>query len=184
MGSVWRDARTIEDLGVAMADWLEGRIPSWPGYYGPFGQEEENGARHLIPTLVALNRAGFVTTNSQPGMDGRDHDGSRWRQRAWVEGVVDDRSPLLDRLVQSAERAGMTVIRGRRTPQPVILTDRNGEPMSSIGHRYPRNQLAREWNGVGRHALRALRDHGAPVAFVDLVWGRDDRLWPTLRTAA
>lgn len=180
MGSVWRDARSIADLGQAMVLWLEGSIPSWPGYAAGYGPDEET--KHLIPTLVALNRAGFVTTNSQPGFDGRGFDGARWRQRAWVEGIIDCRGPLLDRLVQAGEQAGMTVVRGRRASRPVVLTDRNGEPAAAIGSRYPRNQLAREWHGVGRHAMRALRDHGTHIALVDPVWGRDDQLWPLLHS--
>lgn len=182
MGSVWRDARSIADLGQNMAAWLEGRLPSWPGYHGPFGQEEDNGARHLIPILAAVNRAGFVTTGSQPAYDGTDSGGAGWRQRAAVDGVVHEHSPLLGRLT-ALERQGFLVYRGW-PKQSVVITDRNGEPQTGFGgFRLGRDHAAREWHGIGRHALRELRDHGAVLHIVDPVWGRDDRLWPALTNA-
>lgn len=181
MGTVWRNASSIADLGQNMAAWMEGRLPSWPGYDGPFGQEEDNGARHLIPTLAAVNRAGFVTTGSQPAYDAIS-GGHHWRQRAHVDGVVHDRSPLLGQLT-ALERAGLLVFRG--WPRDgYVITDCDGEPVTGFGgFRLGRDHDAREWHGIGRHALRELKDHGARLIIVDPVWGRDDRLWPALANA-
>lgn len=178
MGSVWRDARSIVDLGQNMALWLEGRGPDWPGYHGKFGQEETDGARHLIPVLAAANRAGYVTTCSQPACD-EVVRGSRWRQRAWVEGVVDKRSPLLGRLL-GLERQGFTVVQGwPRTGYELTTCD--GQPTTGIGgFRMNRNAVTREWRGVGRHAIADLKQHGVRIHLIDLAWGRDDRLWPAL----
>lgn len=185
MGSVWRDARSIADLGRTMADWLEGRIPSWPGYDGAFGQEEEDGARHLIPTLAAVNRVGFVTVDSQPGTVSYDSAGEvTWRQRAYVQGVIDRRNPLLDRLIKAARSEGMTVRRGTRRPvEAIVLTEVRGEPFTGITTKLRRNYLAREWNGIGRHALKELRTHGVHLLICDQVWASDRRLWPLLQEA-
>ncbi|MFZ3473118.1 DUF6919 domain-containing protein [Streptomyces sp. 4.24] len=181
MGSVWRDASSIADLGQNMAAWLEGRLPSWPGYNGPFGQEEENGARHLIPTLAAVNRAGFVTTGSQPAEDGI-WNGAHWRQRASVDGIVHDHSPLYRRLTD-LERQGFLVYQGW-PKEYVAVTDRNGEPVTGFGgFRLGRDQTARDWYGIGRQALRELKTRGAVLHIVDPAWGRDDRLWPALINA-
>lgn len=180
MGSVWRDARTIPDLGQAMALWLEGRIPSWPGYARGCGPDDET--RHLIPLLARLNRAGIVTTNSQPGFDGPGYDRARWRQKAWVEAIVDDRNPLLDRIRQAAQAGGMTVLDARFSGVHVI-TDRDGEPQTAIDKRAMRIQWTHEWRGIGRPALRELQHHGIRIALIDPAWGRDDRLWPLLAAA-
>lgn len=179
MGSPWRDARTIADVGQVMARWLTGEVRGWSGHAD--GVDDET--RPLLPVLVTLNRAGFVTTNSQPGYDGPGYDGARWRQKAWVEGVIDDRSPVLDRVVRAAQAAGMTVLRGSRHPGVTPLTDRNGELTAALGGRLPRNQLAREWSCLHRHAIRELRDHGVRINILDPTWGRDDRLWPALTNA-
>lgn len=181
MGSVWRDARSIADLGEAMASWMEGRGPDWPGYFGPFGQEEVDGAQHLIPTLAAANRAGYVTTGSQPAYDGMS-GGRHWRQRAHVDGVVHSGSPVLDRLT-ALERSGFLVFRGWPRDRYVV-TDRDGQPITGFGgFRLGRDHAAREWQGIGRHALRELKDHGTRLIIVDPAWGRDDRLWPALANA-
>ncbi|GGU91099.1 hypothetical protein GCM10010275_30200 [Streptomyces litmocidini] len=175
MGTVWHGACTIGDLGQNMADWLEGRVPSWPGYLADeFGDEETDGARHLVPTMVALNRAGFVTTGSQPG-----ETGGGYRQRAWVEGVVHDHNPLLGRLL-GLHGQGLTVIRGWPEKQHV-LTEGNGRPYTTVGGwRWRRDYIHSNWRGIGHRALRELRQHGAVINIYDPVWGRDDRLWPAL----
>ena len=174
MSNAWRDARSIADLGQNMALWLEGRLPGWPGYDGPFGQEEENGARHLVPTLIAANRAGFVTVGSQPG-----ETGNGYRQRASVDGVVHDHSPLLSRLL-ALQGQGLTVTRGWPKQQHVI-TEQDGEPFTTFGGwRWRRDNVHYVWRGVGHRALRELRDHGVVVHIYDPTWGRDNQLWPAL----
>lgn len=181
MGGPWRNAQTIADLGRTMADWLEGRISTRPGYLDS-RPEPETG--RLILMLAYLNRAGFVTVDSQPGEEGPGYDGAYWRQKAYVEGYIDDRSPLLQKILRAAEGAGMGTIRASRKPAvPVPFTDRDGQPTAGITTKYPRNMLAREWNGIGRRAFRDLRAHGVHLIVYDPVWGRDDRLWPALANA-
>lgn len=177
MSNVWRAAGSIADLGENMAGWLEGRIPSWPGYDGQFGQEETNGARHLVPTLIAANRAGFVTTESQPG-----EIGGGYRQRAFVEGTVHDHSPLLGRLL-GLQHQGLTVVRGWPKRQ-VVLTEDAGRPFTTIGGwKMRRNDIHSTWRKVGKQAISELREHGVKLTIIDTDWGRDDRLWPALAGA-
>jgi hypothetical protein len=179
MGSVWRDASTIADIGQLMARWLTGEVRGWSGH----GDGVDPETTHLLPTLVAVNRAGVITTNSQPGEIGPGYDGAHWRQKAYLSAIVDDRSPLLGRVIRTAQSAGMQVIRGTRRLDLTILTDRNGEPTMALAGTLPRNHLAREWSCLSRQGLKELRTHGAVLHFVDPVWGRDDRLWPALANA-
>lgn len=184
MADPWKKASSVADLGNLMADWLEGRGSSWPGYESGAGPDDET--RHLIPVLAAANRAGYVTTCSQPGqMPERGYDRRMWRQRAAVEGWVADRR-LLDRLRTGAKHAGLEVIAHRPGVQwhdgiPVTEVDR--EPYTwfarTDGHR---NQIAYEWPGVGGRAVRELRK-STYLTLIDPVWGRDDRLWPALANA-
>lgn len=99
MSRPWKDAITVADLGIAMADWLDGRIATWTGYLGTRPDDE---TRHLILTLTAACCAGFVATGSQPGHPPvRGYDGHMYRQRAFVDGwVVGTR--LLDRIRSEA----------------------------------------------------------------------------------
>lgn len=170
----WNKARTVGDLGNLMADWLEGRISKRPGYYGSSTDEE---TRALLPTLIACNRAGFVTEGSQPGQDGPAFDGRRWVQRAAVNGWVADEA-LYQRLVSGARRAGLVVANGR----PMTITEWDGRPHTSCGGRLSGRDLRTIWGGISREAFRAV-EQAHEVAIIDPQWGPSDRLWRMLRQA-
>ncbi|MFB6594774.1 DUF6919 domain-containing protein, partial [Streptomyces diastaticus] len=165
---LWRSARTVLDLGELMARWLEGTIASRPGYQPRFGPDEETA--HLVPTLAALCRAGYVTTCSQPGFAGTGADGLWWEQRAAVELVVTD-AARFHRLVDAAHAAGLTVrINDHRRDggvqeQPVVVTTRDGEPVTAFGGRIGRADMAIQWPGLDR----GLYDQVAHGTYVSIV---------------
>jgi hypothetical protein len=179
---LWRSARTVFDLGELMARWLEGTIASRPGYQPRFGPDEETA--HLVPTLAALCRAGYVTTCSQPGFAGTGADGLWWEQRAAVELVVTDAS-LFHRLVDAAHAAGMVVRindhrRGGVQEQPVVVTTRDGEPVTAFGGRIGRADMAIQWPGLDRSLYDQVA-HGMYVSIVAPEWGTaGERLWVVL----
>ncbi|MER6807498.1 hypothetical protein ABT319_36645 [Streptomyces sp. NPDC000678] len=179
----WKSARTVLDLGELMALWLEGEIASRPGYQPRFGPDEETA--HLVPTLAALCRAGYVTTCSQPGFAGTGADGLWWEQRAAVELVVTDPA-LFHRLVDAAHAAGLTVrINDHRRDggvqeQPVVVTTRDGEPFTAFGGRISRADMAIQWPGLDRGLYDQVA-HGTYVSVVAPEWGTaGERLWVIL----
>ena len=60
---LWNAPLGLAELGVLTARWLEGAI--WGAWYGDGPPNPETTA--LVPTLAAVNRAGYVTDFSQPG---------------------------------------------------------------------------------------------------------------------
>ncbi|MEU9174897.1 hypothetical protein AB0D34_45300 [Streptomyces sp. NPDC048420] len=178
----WKSAKTVADLGELMALWLEGEIDSRPGYQPRFGPDEET--EHLVPTLAALCRAGYVTTQSQPGFAGTGADGLWWEQRAAVELVVVD-DDLFHRLVDAATAAGMFVrvhdySRGRRPEYPVAATLRDGEVVTAFGGRIGRADMAIQWPGLDRHLYDQVA-HGTYVSIVAPEYGTaGERLWVVL----
>lgn len=179
----WHTAHTIAELGDLMAQWLEGRIESRPGYQPRYGPDEETA--QLVPTLAALCRAGYITTCSQPGFAGTGADGLWWEQRAAVELVVTD-PVLLDPLVDAATDAGMILRvhdhRQAATGQddPVIATTRDGDPMTAFGGRIGRADMAVQWHGINR-LLRGQIARGTYVTIVAPEYGPDgDQLWVIL----
>lgn len=58
----WRDARSLADLGELMARFLEGAIDEAPTFVGRPDPETDP----LVAVLAQVNRAGYVTTCSQP----------------------------------------------------------------------------------------------------------------------
>ncbi|MEV6133095.1 hypothetical protein AB0M05_40955 [Streptomyces violaceusniger] len=166
-----------------MARWLEGEIASRPGYQPRFGPDQETA--HLVPTLAALCRAGYVTTCSQPGFAGTGANGLWWEQRAAVELVVTD-ADLLHRLADAAYAAGM-VVRindhrrdGGAQEQPVVVTTCDGEPMTAFGGRIGRADMAIQWSGL-HPRLYAEVSTGTYVSIVAPEYGpAGERLWSVL----
>lgn len=186
MGSVWRSAASITDLGKAMGDWLEGRTVSRPGYEQGYSVDGETS--HLVPTLAAVNRAGYLTDSSQPGESGTAYDGRPYRQRAGVTGHIAAGDPLLRSLMDGARSAGITVVAkgpgvsvGSR--HGMVVTEWGGEPYTGFGAVTSRRQTDAIWDGVGRSARQHLLK-GVALTLVDPVWGRDTVLWPLLARVA
>lgn len=182
----WKAAKTVDDLGELMALWLEGKVASRPGYQPRYGPEDETA--HLVPTLAALCRAGYVTTSSQPGLTGTGVDGLWWEQRAAVELVVTG-PPLLHRLVDAAYTTGLLVRINDYRPgrpgggvqeQPVVTTTRDGEPVTAFGGRISRADLANQWPGLDADLYREIST-GTYVSVIAPEYGTPgERLWTTL----
>ena len=184
MDRIWRDVRGIDELGAAMAGWLEGRIGSQPGC--SVGPDDET--LPLVPVLARLNRRGWVTTCSQPGEHGLAADGRRWEQRAAVEGWVSCRNPLLGPVIRQSRAAGLIVSAygpGRAVgPSRGLAAARWGdESHTGFGGRPGRFQRRAELPGIGREARRELARHGVFLAVIDPVWGRGSVIWPVLDRA-
>ena len=186
--AAWQSARTHADLGELTARWLEGTIASVPGYCGPPAGETEE----LIPVLAKLNRAGFVTTGSQPAFDGPGYDGAHWRQRAAVEGFAGPE--LASALLAAASGAGLTdVLHDPATlsrwrydyDRDVTVTTRDGYEVTGFGVQLPRRHIRDSWIGYGichRDAVDALCS-AWQVTVIDRQWGRADLLWDVLAGA-
>jgi hypothetical protein len=189
--AAWASARTLADLGELTACWLEGTVLSQPGYAPGCGPDEETVP--LIPVLARLNRAGFVTTGSQPAEAGPGYDGAHWEQCAAVEGfTVSERLP--GRIGRYAGAYGLRVIsrepsglpRWRyRYDQAVTVTRRNGQHYTYFGVQVPRRHIKDPHLGYGichRDAVKALCS-AWQVTVIDPQQGRDGLLWRLLDSA-
>ncbi|MCX4682647.1 hypothetical protein OG413_46740 [Streptomyces sp. NBC_01433] len=178
----WTSARTVTDLGELMALWLEGEIASRPGYAARYGPDEET--EYLVPSLAALCRAGYITTQSQPGSAGTGENGLWWEQRAAVELVVAD-PELLPRLVDAANSAGMVVRvndyrRGGLQDEPVIVTTCDCEAVTAFAGRISREDMAVQWPELNRSLYDQVA-HGTYVSIIAPEYGAaGDRLWVLL----
>jgi hypothetical protein len=183
----WSEARTLADLGVLTAAWLEDKLPGdHPnGYDRP---DEET--LPLVPSLAAACRAGFVTVNSQPGCV-ETFEGQLLEQRAWVEGLAD--TALCERIAGLAEARGLRVFVSRASDpdSPVGFAatlvdgaryDEDGYAYCQVGLRQEPEYVAVCWEGCSEDAVTAAV--GAwQVTVVDPEVGRNDVLWPVLAEA-
>lgn len=182
----WSSATTFAQLGELMARWLTGEIASRPGYAPNFGPDDESS--DLVPTLAALCRAGYITTQSQPGCDETGYDGAHWRQRAAVQGLIATRRTL-DALTAAATEAGLIICvndhaRGGVNDQAVITTTRDDEPMTAFGGWIGRADMALQWRGIERH-LAARVALGTCVTVIAPEYGPEGNwLWTLLDQVA
>lgn len=169
---LWREARTLTEVGELTALWLEGRISHHPGYGGG-GPDLET--RDIARHLAAACRAGYVTSQSQPGTDDR-------QQRAAVEGFATPDTAL--RLQQAARRAGLEVVVHTSAPRwkcghsdLIDVIDYGNGRRGQFGVNLSRGVVAAQADTPEAvEALLACHQ----VTIVDRVWGRNTVLWRTL----
>jgi hypothetical protein len=163
---VWAQARTLDDLGELTAQWLEGRIDSQPGYYGPVDVDEDLSPG-MTEALAACNRAGFLTHSSQAGSV--DYD-----QQADVVGFA---TP------QTAARiaAGLDGSEYRHAELPVRGRFERSSPDAHLGWHLTSAEVGDMYDGVGPDAVDAVRE-ATQVSVYDPVTGRNT-LWADLQAA-
>ncbi|MBO0871821.1 MAG: hypothetical protein J2P19_00350 [Pseudonocardia sp.] len=178
---VWGEPTTLAGVGQVTARWLEGEVRTSMGY----GAGPDPETVPLIPVLARLNRAGFVTINSQPGETG---DG--YFQRAWVAGLADEAT--LARIIDAVDGTDLMLRYGfgrgahRRYPRYPITVEgdspETGWVCTSITCGLPRRDHDLVYECCSDAAYAAVMA-AAQVDVVDPVWGRNDLLWPTLDAA-
>jgi hypothetical protein len=180
----WAEPSTLDELGEMTAQWLEGRIASQPAYAPGCGPDEETA--HLVPVLAAVNRAGYLTDQSQPGVPPEPgYDGAIWCQRAVVSGFASE--DVAHRIVTACSAAGMilhvrTATSGRRRGQGTPVTTRAERPCTGFGHRQLPKDIAFLYEACSDEAVDVLVA-AYQVTVIDPEWGRDDVLWPLLYEA-
>lgn len=175
--ALWAGARTLDDLGALGARWLEGDLRGVPGY---LADRPANETTTLVPTLAALNRAGWWTDGSQPGTTEPDRS-----QRAWVSGLCSERTAnLLQGALLTSELLVLAAPIG--APRSIQV------PVSRVG-RAECTWAGATWSPPGfvdvfapyvdGETLVDVFNHGWSVDVIDLRWGRDDLLWDAVRGA-
>lgn len=187
--NLWARASTLAELGEVTARWAEGNIKFHPNGYDEGPDGETTG---LIPALVALNRSGFVTSCSQPGVGPAwGFDNRVWWQRAAVDGYTDP--DTADRLEKACEAAGLIFINNGRagwrthwrnavdvTASPVNgIEIIEGSPRyvhTGFGTHMSRRAVKFDFDCYGADALL----NAVQITIIDPQWGRNDLLWETV----
>ncbi|MFB6726757.1 hypothetical protein ACFCV3_41690 [Kribbella sp. NPDC056345] len=169
----WLQADSLADLGLLTARWLEGDLAFHTNGYDVPDEE----TLPLVPVLAAVNRAGFVTEGSQPGVI--EDDGGM--QRATVQGYVDDEQ-LLWSIVAAARVRGLICIvntAGSPIRQGSVVVTSYG---ASFGSWMSASAIRLMFGACNRTAVKAV-SAAVQVTVIDPVWGRDTVLWSTLTAA-
>jgi hypothetical protein len=131
-----------------------------------------------VPVLAAANRAGFVTSFSQPG-----EDDNGWVQRAAVYGFASPATFLA--VAAPAADSGLTIIAARADGAipgtRIVVTTDNGRENTWAGDPWSRQEIQ---DGYGDccspDAVEALC-RAWQVTLIDPKWARNDHLWAVLQ---
>ena len=166
----WGEPQSFGELCELMACFLEGEGEEAPGC----GSVEEE-TKPLIPYLAAFNRAGFLTTCSQPG-----ELSPGWRQRAFVDGfALEETARRIARLALFTDLHIVVAPPGYSAGShqtPVIVRDFMPHGWSGFTSFEKIEFFAEECRSVAVAELRSAWS----VSVVDLVWGRLEYLWEKL----
>lgn len=188
----WRSARTRAELAALTAEWLEGRIRTHPGVYpgGILAGRPDPETAGLVGTLAACNRAGLLTTSSQPGQQSAPagRRGGVFAQRPAVEGWA---APQIARdLVWLATSVGLLAVAHPtlRRPWPIgqrrsgiIVSTREGVSTCEFGGQARPSGVARTFQGCAREVINDLLCESVFIALADPAWAPGCALWAVLR---
>jgi hypothetical protein len=167
----WYQPLDLAQLGELTARWLEGE--TWSPWQT--GSPPSDETEPLAEALAEMNRLGFVTIESQPGVGD-----PRWPQRAHVDGLCNEE--VADRLAGLSLGSDLVVIthypRVEATYEiPVSLED--GRTCTIAAGAMPADGL---WADMHAETVRAVAD-AWQVTVLDPQWGRNDLLWEAVRRA-
>lgn len=179
---LWGKAETFEELCELMACFIEGKIKFCPGWGG---ETVDSETKPLVPYLAAFNRAGLMTTTSQPGL----YEEEGYKQRAFLDGeTFKDIALRIAKLSlctdlhisifkYGVENSRTLTSSGYRIP----VTIDDFKPYTFAGHYtygYYVENLAFFSEVCHRKAMQELKQ-AWHVTIIDMTWGRND-LWDVL----
>lgn len=164
----WRQPLTLPELGRLTARWLEGsasRLP-WNGESGP-----DPETRPLVPYLTAMNRLGYTTEFSQPGIANA--------QRASVAGFCERaQAECLASVSLESDLIVVTEYPGVEATYELPITQDEGRTFTVLAGR----PVVDETWGLHPRTV-ALLSECHYVSICDPCWGRDDLLWVSVVAA-
>lgn len=178
---LWAEAATFQELAELTARWCEGELLETPSHGGPRFEE-------TVPigsVLAHANRRGFLTENSQPGMDETLglYDRS-YLQRAAVMGYA--QPATLARLAKMVEGTRLVLhvdsIRrwgSDRSVSVPVTGDTEGVTHTGFGGIPSRRTVKFHFEGCHSDAVDEVLSSGV-VLIYDPWWGEHDLLWERL----
>lgn len=184
----WAQPETMTELGAITVAWLRGAVAAHPGYAHPHNHTPDPitlAHPDVVPTLIACNQAGFVTTpHFQVGHKELTRDGHTYAAISALQGFLS--YPLAETLIQVAEDHRFGWI-SWNTPRPrwhlyggrgAPVTERDGKPFLTFGDRMTRQQIRLEFYPCNPTAIAALAGSVQLTIFQEEVGAHD--MWPAL----
>lgn len=164
----WTRPLSLEGLAQLTAEWLEGSVEGGPWNGGSSPDWETTP---LVQYLSAINRLGYLTEFSQPGVPGS--------QRASVAGFCErSQGECLASLSLSSDLVVVSEYPGVEAIYEVPITQDQGRTFTILAGR----PILDPSCGFHPQTLSAL-SNCLYVSIVDPCWGRNDLLWTSVIAA-
>lgn len=178
----WKLCTTWKEAGELAARWFEGKSTFMPGNYDPQPDEETTP---LLETLAAINRLGYFTDQSQPGVAIADGCG----QRAFVSGYCSETvAAVIASELLSTELVVITIPPSSAPAGQICVTIDGGEQSTWVGIAGSSHDIADQYFHETNERFAALLADSWQVHVFDPQWGRNELLWerlvPAMKLAA
>lgn len=178
----WKACSTWVEAGELAAQWLEGKRSFQPCYMGA-GPDSESSP--LLAALARINRLGFFTDQSQPGVPIVDGCG----QRAFVSGYCSETmAAVVSAELLESELVVIVIPPGGSGGGQVCVTVDGGDEFSWVGIAGTSYEAADEYLPDTNMTFASLLSERWQMHVFDPRWGRKDLLWarmlPALELAA
>ena len=184
MKTPWQQAKTPAEVGELTALWLEGKMKDHPYPTHPT-EVPAFETLEIVPFLARLDRGGFLTDCSQPGMA---EDGSS--QRAFVSGFADlDTADSIGRAIVHTRLVALQHPPGQPPRDPdlwlrVPVTLDGDDEFTWIGAEMSAKDIRSYYGGYYHRAVAEwLAVEAWYLEVFDPAWGYNGLLWRTLVTA-
>ncbi len=170
----WKACSTWEEGGELTAQWLEGKRSFQPRYMGASPDSESSP---LIAVLARINRLGFFTDQSQPGVPIEDGCG----QRAFVSGYCSETmAAVVSAKLLGSELVAIVIPPGGSSGGQICVTVDDGEEFTWVGIAGTSYDAADEYFPDTNMTFASLLSERWQMQIFDARWGRKDLLWELL----
>jgi hypothetical protein len=174
---LWKNAKTLSEIGELTARWIEGTLPFHPCYGENPDEETDSIQKHLIN----FNRNGLVTTFSQPA-ESLNEEG--YAQRAALEGFTEeDTAKKIAALGLYTDLLVFVYPPEVKWGYQIPISLQEFRPFTWVGPRWEFEEgLGCFTEYCSEEAMKSLKASWQ-VVVIDLQWGREDHLWQLVNTA-
>lgn len=174
---LWKNAKTLSEIGELTARWVEGTLPSHPYYDGNPDKETESIQKYLIN----FNLNGLITTFSQPA-ESLNEKG--YAQRAALEGFAEENTAKnIAALGLYTDLLMLVYPPGIKWGYQIPITLEEFRPFTWVGHSGGFEEDLGPFTEYCSKEVMEVLMTAWKVVVIDLQWGREDHLWQLVNTA-
>jgi hypothetical protein len=173
----WRNCTTLEGACELTARWLEGSFGYVPGYRAP---QSAGQSGPMSAALASINRLGFLTDDSQPGVDVSEGRG----QRAFVTGrCTEQAAGVISAILVETQLVVLVFPPGESGSGQICVALDGSREFTWLGSSGGPSYASETYSDWTNETLAKTLSECWELQIFDPVWGRNSKLIPLLQEA-